>query len=141
MDIPYIHQPVRATTCRVATISVSAEELRMVKRSGSAGGSEGARGKPVRRVSEDRVVETRVFRSGNSDAVRLPKRFGLAGRRVRLYLTSGDRVVIEPKTARRWPAGFLASFGRVTSDFEAGHLPPVSGAEDARAASRFRDGS
>jgi virulence-associated protein VagC len=114
----------------------------MAKRSGSAaGGSEGARGKPARRVSEDRVVETRVFRSGNSDAVRLPKRFGLAGKRVRLYLTSGDRVVIEPKTARRWPPGFFASFGRVTPDFEAGHLPPVSRAEDARAANRFRDGS
>lgn len=87
------------------------------------------------------VVETRVFRSGNSDAVRLPRRFGLSGKLVRLYRGAGDRVIIEPKARRRWPPGFLTSFGRVTPDFEPGQLPPMSPEEEARAASRFRSGS
>jgi virulence-associated protein VagC len=85
------------------------------------------------------VVETRVFRSGNSDAVRLPRRFGLSGRLVRLYWSSGRRLIIEPKTKRRWPSGFFASFGRVTPDFEPGRLPPISPEEEARAANRFLD--
>lgn len=97
--------------------------------------------KPAHAASPNTVVETRVFRSGNSDAVRLPKRFGLGGKVVRLYRSGGDRVVIEPKTRRRWPPGFLASFGRVTPDFDPHRLPPLTPTEDARAASRFGDDS
>jgi hypothetical protein len=50
---------------------------------------------------------------------------------------AGDRVLIEPKTKRRWPAEFLSSFGRVTPDFEPDRLPPASPEEEARAAERF----
>ena len=87
----------------------------------------------------DAVAETRVFRSGNSDAVRIPKRFGLTGRNVRLYRVAGDRVVIELKSRRRWPPGFLSSFGGLTEDFEPDRLPPHRPEEDARAAQRFLD--
>lgn len=97
--------------------------------------------KPAGGAAPNTVVETRVFRSGNSDAVRLPKRFGLGGKVVRLYRSGGDRVIIEPKTRRRWPAGFLASFGRVTPDFVPHRLPPLTPTDDARAASRFGDDS
>lgn len=85
------------------------------------------------------VAETRVFRSGNSDAVRIPRGFGLTGKAVRLYRVAGDRVVIEPKVRRRWPPGFLSSFGRLTADFEPGRLPPHTPEEDERAARRLDD--
>ncbi|HEV7956296.1 MAG TPA: hypothetical protein VGP10_03960 [Marisediminicola sp.] len=49
---------------------------------------------------------------------------------------TGDRVLIEPKTKRRWPAGFLSSFGLVTPDFEPDRLPSASPEEEARAAGR-----
>lgn len=77
-----------------------------------------------RNAKQDRVktereaFETTVFRSGNSDAVRLPKRLGLAGRRVRVRVRADGRLVIEPAKGRQWPTGFLASFGRLTGYFE-----------------------
>jgi len=74
------------------------------------------------------LVETTVFRSGNSDAVRLPARFGFRGQRVYLRRLPDGRVVIEPRRKRRWPVGFLESFGQATRDFE----PPPRPAPDAR---------
>lgn len=73
--------------------------------------------------------ETKVFRSGNSDAVRLPRGFAVAGETVRLRRLPGGRTLIEPAKPRGWPRGFLASFGRVTRDFAA----PARPAPDARA--------
>ena len=88
--------------------------------------------------TEPIVVETTVFRSGNSDAVRLPKRFALpAGRRVRLRRLRDGRVVIEPTRKRRWPHGFLESFGRITPDFVAPERPAASLEEEARASDLF----
>ena len=86
------------------------------------------------------VVETTVFRSGNSDAVRLPRGFGFSGARVRLRRLDGGRVLIEPVRKRRWPAGFLESFGAVSDDFAAPERPPASPDAEARAARLF-DGS
>jgi virulence-associated protein VagC len=83
------------------------------------------------------VVETTVFRSGNSDAVRLPRRFAFAGQRVRLRRLSGGRVLIEPVRRRRWPAGFLESFGRVSADFGAPERPAASADAERRAAALF----
>lgn len=93
----------------------------------------------VARVSRQphSVVETRVFRSGNSDAVRIPKGFGLSGKTVRVRRVAGDRILIEPTTKRRWPSGFLASFGRMTPDFAPEYLTPLSSDEEARDATRF----
>ena len=67
-------------------------------------------------------VETTVFRSGNSDAVRIPKAFGLLGEKVKLR-REGSRVIIEPAEKRKWPPGFFESI-RISDDFE---LPPRPG--------------
>jgi len=83
------------------------------------------------------VVETTVFRSGNSDAVRLPKGFAVAGQRVRLRRLKDGRTVIEPARARRWPKGFLESFGRVTTDFAAPARPAADAGAEARAGKLF----
>lgn len=71
----------------------------------------------------DTEVETTVFRSGNSDAVRLPKSFGLLGKKVRLR-REGSRVIVEPAEKRKWPPGFFESFSDVDDGFEA---PPRPG--------------
>jgi virulence-associated protein VagC len=84
--------------------------------------------------------ETTVFRSGNSNAVRLPKGFAAAGERVRLRQLPGGRTLIEPARIRRWPKGFLDSFGRVTKDFEAPPRPAADAAAEQRAAQRFGSG-
>lgn len=83
------------------------------------------------------TVETTVFRSGNSDAVRLPRRFALEGKRVRLRRLSGGRLLIEPVHKRRWPPGFFESFGRSDSDLEAPTRPPASSEAERRAAGLF----
>lgn len=75
-----------------------------------------ARSKKPGRVSETApenpdVVDTVVFRSGNSDAVRLPKRFGLVGKTVVVRRESEHRIVIELKAKRKWPPGFFEQFG------------------------------
>lgn len=75
-------------------------------------------------------VETTIFRSGNSDAVRIPKAFGLLGKKVKLR-REGSRVIMEPAEKRKWPPGFFESI-RVGDDFE---LPPRPGPE----ANRDRD--
>jgi virulence-associated protein VagC len=85
------------------------------------------------------VVETTVFRSGNSDAVRLPRGFASAGARVRLRRLAGGRVLIEPVRKRRWPSGFLESFGRVSEDFAAPERPDASPDAERRAARLFAD--
>ena len=66
------------------------------------------------------VIDTVVFRSGNSDAVRIPKRFGLLGKTVRLRRVGDSSIVIDLKTKRSWPPGFFERFGA----FEGFKLPP-----------------
>lgn len=83
--------------------------------------------------------ETKVFRSGNSDAVRLPRGFAVAGETVRLRRMPGGRTLIEPATPRAWPRGFLASFGRVTRDFTAPPRPAADERSERRAKSLFDD--
>jgi virulence-associated protein VagC len=90
-------------------------------------------------TSDTSVVETTVFRSGNSDAVRLPKRFGLLGKRVHVRRLDSGRLLIEAKRKRTWPAGFLETFGRVTEDFAAPARPAPDAADDAQVADLFRD--
>lgn len=82
-------------------------------------------------------VETTVFRSGNSDAVRLPKGFALSGKRVRVRCLDDGRIMIEPVRRRRWPPGFLDTFGRVTADFTAPRRPYATTLEDDKSASLF----
>jgi antitoxin component of MazEF toxin-antitoxin module len=86
------------------------------------------------------VMETRVFRSGNSYAVRLPKPIYSGGEGA-VYVTklAGGELLIAPKSKRRWPAGFWSSFGTLPSDFEAPPRPAPAADDEARDASLFRD--
>jgi hypothetical protein len=76
------------------------------------------------------VVDTVVFRSGNSDAVRLPKRFGLVGKTVRVRREGDNRIVIELKGKRGWPVGFFERFGFNDYGFEAPPREPPDPARD-----------
>ena len=76
---------------------------------------------PVSHELGPETVDTVVFRSGNSDAVRLPKRFGLVGKTVVVRRESPSRIVIEIEGKRTWPPGFFDLFKGGDYGFE---LPP-----------------
>jgi antitoxin VapB len=63
----------------------------------------------------------RVFWSGRSQAVRLPKEFRLAEGEVTIR-RDGSSLVIEPLRVDRngWPAGFFRIFGSVSRAFDLG---------------------
>lgn len=96
-------------------------------------------GRKAPKISEPAVVETTVFRSGNSDAVRLPKRFGLLGKPVRVRRLADDRILIETRRTRGWPAGFFESFGNIPDDFVAPERPVADPRDAARADALFHD--
>jgi len=56
----------------------------------------------------------RVFRSGNSQAVRLPKEFKLDAREVEIF-KRGDEIILRPKP-KTWE-GYFAHGRRFTDDF------------------------
>ena len=61
----------------------------------------------------------KVFWTGRSQAVRLPKEFRFEGTEVRIR-KEGDAVILEPVEKPSWPAGFwerLASLPQSTADF------------------------
>lgn len=69
-------------------------------------------------------METKVFKSGNSLAVRLPKELELPCGRVSIH-KEGTRLVIEEITENGWPEGFFESvrisrkdFGREPVDYQ-----------------------
>ena len=90
-----------------------------------------SRAKKTERVSEaalelPEAIDTVVFRSGNSDAVRLPKRFGLVGKTVRVRREGDSRIVIELKEKRGWPPGFFDQFSPdIWADFKRPDDPPA----------------
>lgn len=90
-----------------------------------------SRKKRAERVSEaapsmSEPIDTVVFRSGNSDAVRLPKRFGLVGKTVRVRREGDSRIVIELKSKRGWPPGFWEQFTpELWADFRRPEDPPI----------------
>lgn len=88
------------------------------------------------------VMETRVFKSGNSYAVRLPKALYTGGEDP-VYVRKLDdgRLVITPKRKRRWPSGFFDAFRALPDDFAAPARPRSRASDERRAASRFRDPS
>ena len=72
------------------------------------------------------AIDTVVFRSGNSDAVRLPKRFGLVGKTVRIRREGDARIVIELKSKRSWPPGFFDQFSSdLWAEFKRPEDPPI----------------
>jgi len=68
----------------------------------------------VAKISPKRQI-ARVFRTGRSQAVRLPKEFRFEGDRVLVH-REGNSVILEP--VRDWPAGYADSFTGVPDDFE-----------------------
>lgn len=64
----------------------------------------------------------RVFRTGRSQAVRLPKEFRFDGDAVLIH-REGSSVILEP--IREWPAGYVESFAGVPEDFERPAPGPV----------------
>lgn len=67
----------------------------------------------------DRNDRAKVFWSGRSQAVRLPKEFRFEGTEVRIR-REGNAVILEPLEKPSWPAGFwerLASLPPLTEDF------------------------
>ncbi len=67
----------------------------------------------------------KLFRNGRSQAVRLPKKFRLEGREVRIY-REGRRVVLEP-LEDDWGEHFWASFGAWDEE-----IPRLDSAEQLR---------
>jgi virulence-associated protein VagC len=92
--------------------------------------------KPVAKA----VMETKVFKSGNSYAVRLPKLLYSGGEGpVYMQKLEDGKLLIVPRQKRRWPTGFFESFGSVPADFEAPVRPAASRETDARDAALFED--
>jgi antitoxin VapB len=60
-------------------------------------------------------TKARVFWSGRSQAVRLPKEYRLTGDTV-VVRRVGNTLVLEP--ADDWPEGYVESFSAVASDFD-----------------------
>jgi virulence-associated protein VagC len=85
------------------------------------------------------VMETRVFKSGNSYAVRLPVALYSGGEApVSVRRLEDGRILISPVRKRRWPKGFFDTFEALPVDFEAPERPSPRVAEERRAAALFR---
>lgn len=66
------------------------------------------------KMSSKRVT-ARVFTTGRSQAVRLPKEFRFDTDSVLIH-REGNSVILEP--LRDWPEGYVQSFAGVPDDFE-----------------------
>ena len=62
-------------------------------------------------------ARAKVFWSGPSQAVRLPKAFRFTTDEVTIRKV-GDALILEPVHRRTWPVGYAASFGAMPEDFE-----------------------
>jgi antitoxin VapB len=70
-------------------------------------------------------VTARVFTTGRSQAVRLPKEFRFDTDTVLVH-RKGNSVILEP--AHDWPEGYVESFSGVPDDFDR----PAQGTTDKR---------
>ncbi|MBI4705814.1 MAG: AbrB/MazE/SpoVT family DNA-binding domain-containing protein [Deltaproteobacteria bacterium] len=72
----------------------------------------------------DKLERAKVFWTGRSQAVRLPKPYRFEGTEVSIH-RAGCAVVLEPVRRRRWPPGYFGSFGPLGEDFAVpAPLPP-----------------
>lgn len=78
------------------------------------------------------VVETAVFRSGNSDAIRIPRKFAFPRGRVFVRKLANGALLIVPKQRRGWPPGFFDSLPTVSDDFHVPEREGPSSADQAR---------
>jgi antitoxin VapB len=74
-------------------------------------------------------VRAKVFWTGRSQAVRLPKAYRLYGDEV-VIRREGDAIILEPLEKRPWPDGYWGSFGPLGDDFHAPESLPASGHRD-----------
>ena len=72
------------------------------------------------------TARAKLFWTGRSQAVRLPKEFRFTGDEVLIH-RQGTTVVLEP--SGEWPAGYFESLGKLTADFRR----PRQGRQRARA--------
>ncbi len=75
-------------------------------------------------MARQATTRAKLFWTGRSQAVRLPKEFRFSSETV-LVRREGDAVVLEP--ADEWPEGWVASFAGAPADFE---RPPQGVRED-----------
>jgi antitoxin VapB len=69
----------------------------------------------------------KLFKNGSSQAVRLPRAYRLPGREV-FVRREGDRIILEPLVAVKWPRNFFESIrisDRAFSRPPQGDLPPA----------------
>ena len=65
------------------------------------------------------MATAKVFQSGNSQAVRLPKDFRFpAGIEEVSIRRQGERLILEPIQHQDWPEDFWKAFGGMSDDFE-----------------------
>lgn len=65
------------------------------------------------------MATAKVFRSGNSQAVRLPRDFRFPpGTDEVAIRRQGERLILEPLGHEDWPEDFWKAFEGVSSDFE-----------------------
>lgn len=74
-------------------------------------------------------VRAKVFWSGPSQAVRLPKAFRFTTDEVTIRKV-GDALILEPAPRRGWPVGYAASFAGMPEDFERPEPLPCSDHRD-----------
>jgi antitoxin VapB len=75
-------------------------------------------------------ARAKVFWSGPSQAVRLPKAFRFTTDEVTIRKV-GNALILEPAPERGWPVGYAASFGNMPEDFERPEPLPDSSHRDA----------
>jgi len=65
------------------------------------------------------MATAKIFKSGNSQAIRLPKEFRFPPETEEVAIRrEGLRIVLEPVSVQEWPDSFWRAFGAVTDDFE-----------------------
>jgi antitoxin VapB len=65
------------------------------------------------------MAVAKIFQSGNSQAVRLPKEFRFPADTDEVTIRrQGDRVILEPVGREEWPETFWQAFGALSDDFE-----------------------
>ncbi|HEY5551189.1 MAG TPA: AbrB/MazE/SpoVT family DNA-binding domain-containing protein [Opitutaceae bacterium] len=73
------------------------------------------------------TATAKLFKNGNSQAVRLPRAFRLPGKEAAVR-REGDKIILEPLVAVKWPRNFFESIKIADRAFERppqGDLPPA----------------
>jgi antitoxin VapB len=71
----------------------------------------------------------KVFWTGRSQAVRLPKEFRFEDDEVAIR-REGDRVILEPIRARKWPKGYWDRLRELTKGLAFPDVEPLPGGHD-----------